>query len=58
MSPTIDDHEFVRRCEALVPGLDARAEEGEALRRQYAFLLARLRGKLPEHYSTGRDPAA
>ena len=33
MSPTIDDHEFVRRCEALVPGLDARAEEGEALRR-------------------------
>ena len=33
MSPTIDDHEFVRRCEALVPDLDARAEEGEALRR-------------------------
>lgn len=33
MSPTIDGHEFVRRCEKLVPGLQARAGEAEELRR-------------------------
>ena len=33
MSPTIDGHEFVRRCEELVPGLQARAGEAEELRR-------------------------
>ena len=33
MPVSIDDHEFVRRCEALVPDLDARAAEGEELRR-------------------------
>jgi len=33
MARTIDHGEFLRRCEALVPGLDARAEEAEELRR-------------------------
>ena len=33
MSETIDGPEFVRRCQALVPGLQARATEAEELRR-------------------------
>jgi alkylation response protein AidB-like acyl-CoA dehydrogenase len=33
MPATIDRDEFLRRCEALLPGLGARAEEAESLRR-------------------------